>query len=438
MLSNDFQSLEDLRFLAEKCPRCSLCKFPPLVRVEHADFSGICPSYEELGIHAASGGGLLVMAMSVAEGRSQVTETVRRLAFSCHACGGCDVACKFSSDIEVLEVIYQLRAKVFAELGALPAHATVLESISRDDHPLPGADLTQRDALAEIGLAALRLAAPVAPAEYLLWLGPHYALEARHHPTLANAVALLRGAGVSFTTLGRDEPYAGRAALEIGDRDLFRRCATRTATAIAEAPARRVLCLSAEDYATLRALVPRVQAFDKPVEHITEMYAALIARGKLRPRHPRHNVAAWHDSSYLGRLSEPYQPWQGEVRKGAGQIVVYDPPRPVRRGGGGCYEPPRRVLAAIPGLTMRELPRRREYAFDAGESGQVATALPELAARAAARRVAEARASGADLLVTECPQSLALLDAACGAAGESLRAASLTDILAQSILGGDA
>lgn len=432
MLSNDFQSVEDLRFLAEKCPRCSLCKFPPLVRVEHADFSGICPSYEELGIHAASGGGLMVMALSVTEGRSQVTETVRRLAFSCHACGGCDVACKFSSDIEVLEVIYQLRAKVFAELGALPAHAAVLESIERHDHPLPGADTNQRKALAELGLAAA-----AAPAEYLLWLGPHYALEARHRTTLTNAIALLRGAGVSFTTLGHDEPYTGRAALEIGDRDLFRRCATRAAAAIENAPARRVLCLSAEDYATLRALVPRVRAFDKPVEHVTEVYAALIARGKLRPRRPRRAVAAWHDSSYLGRLSEPYLPWQGEVRKLAGQIAVYDPPRPVRRGG-GCYEPPRQVLAAIPGLSLREMPRRREYAFDAGESGQVAAALPELAARAAARRVAEARASGANLLVTECPQSLALLATACAASGESLHATSLTDVLAQSTLGGDA
>ena len=54
MLSSDFQSLEELRPFASKCPRCSLCKFPPLVRVESARYSGICPSYEEFKVHASS------------------------------------------------------------------------------------------------------------------------------------------------------------------------------------------------------------------------------------------------------------------------------------------------------------------------------------------------------------------------------------------------
>ncbi len=429
MLSNDFRSLEALRPYAGKCPRCSLCKFPPLARVESAAFSGICPSYEEFKVHASSGGGLLVMAMSLLDGRSEPTDTVRRLAFGCHACGGCDVSCKFSADIELQEILLHLRAKLHAERGPLPGHAAVLGSLARRGHPLPehASDLSA-------ALAALSLPRR-ADAKLLLWIGPHYALDERRQRTLRRALTLLDRAGVSWTTLGADEPYTGRAALEIGDRETFGGFAGRTARAIEGSAAESVVCLSAEDYATLRADVPRVATIRKPVRHLVELYDELIGKRRLRPRGRIAKRATWHDSSYLGRLSEPFVAWRGVARKIEGQIEIYDPPRPVRGGGGGCFEPPRRVLGSIPGLVLHEMPRRREYAFDSGESGQAAAALPEFARATALRRANEARSTGAELLVTECPQSLALLEEACAESGPGLTATSLTDLLATSLEG---
>ena len=81
------------------------------------------------------------------------------------------------------------------------------------------------------------------------------------------------------------------------------------------------------------------------------------------------------------------------------------------------------------------MPRRREYAFDSGESGQAGAALPDLALATARRRAEEARSTGAGLLVTECPQSLSLLEQACAAGGPGLVATSLTDLLATSLEG---
>ena len=429
MLSSDFQSLEELRPFASKCPRCSLCKFPPLVRVESARYSGICPSYEELKVHASSGGGMLVLAMSLLDGRSEPTGAVRRIAFGCHACGGCDVACKFSADIEVQETILQLRAKLFAERGPLPGHDAVLASLARRGHPLPEHDTDLAAGLVSLGLR------PRAGASVLLWLGPHYALDARREATLRRALSILDRAGVAWTTLGEREPYTGRAALEIGDRATFRGFAERAARAIEGSGAARIVCLSAEDYATLRADVPRVARVSARVSHLVELYDELLARRRLRPRGRIAKIATWHDTSYLGRLSEPFIAWRGVARKVEGQIEIYDPPRPVRSGGGGCYEPPRRVLARIPELVLCEMPRRREYAFDSGESGQTRSALPDLALATARRRAEEARSTGAGLLVTECPQSLSLLEQACAAGGPGLAATSLTDLLATSLEG---
>lgn len=429
MLSSDFQSLEALRPFASKCPRCSLCKFPPLVRVESARASGICPSYEEFAVHASSGGGMLVLAMSLLDGRSQPTDAVRRIVFGCHACGGCDVSCKFSADIEVQETILQLRAKLFSERGPLPGHDAVLASLATHGHPLPAHATDLTAALAGLDLR------PRAGASVLLWIGPHYALDAGREATLRRALSLLDRAGVAWTTLGEHEPYTGRAALEIGDRATFRSFAERAARAIERSGVARVVCLSAEDYATLRADVPRVARVGARISHLIELYDELLAKRRLGPCRDVARTATWHDTSYLGRLSEPFVPWRGIARKVEGQIEIYDPPRPVRGGGGGCYEPPRRVLARIPGLVLREMPRRREYAFDSGESGQAAAVLPDLALATARRRADEARSTGAELLVTECPQSLALLEQACAAGGPGLRATSLTDVLATSVEG---
>jgi len=104
---------------------------------------------------------------------------------------------------------------------------------------------------------------------------------------------------------------------------------------------------------------------------------------------------------------------------------VYDPPRTLRRGTHGVYEPPRDVLKSIPGLKLVEMERIREYAWCCGAGGGVRETNPEFAQFTAAERMKEAEASGAEALVTACPHCISnlqgcgsnLADAGGGAAG---------------------
>ncbi|MBI2566169.1 MAG: (Fe-S)-binding protein [Candidatus Schekmanbacteria bacterium] len=427
-LTNNYQSMAELKSLAGKCPRCSLCKFPPLVAVRDAGFSSICPAYEVNKMHASSGGGMLVMGMSLLEGRSEVTDRVRRIAQECTACGGCDIACKFSSDIEVLEVIFQLRAHIYKTAGAAPAHEAVLQSMRARLHPLVTASGALGDWLKDV--PAEQSSTP----DYLLWVGPHYALLPELRTTLTHALKLLAAGGVRYAVLGASEPYTGRAALEIGDRELFASFARRAAAAVAASSAKGVVCLSAEDYATFRALLPRFSAVGKPVLHVVELYDQLIRDGKLKPAKPVARALAWHDPSYLGRLSEPWTSWSGERVKTLGQMILETPPRPVNRGDHGCYDAPRRVLSRVPGLRTLEFFRRREYAFDSGECGQALAVAPGFALSTAQHRLAEARAVGADAIVTECPQSASMLRAAASSSDGTTTVQMLTDVLFESVL----
>lgn len=431
MLSNDYRRLEDLRSLGGKCVRCSLCKFPPLTMVERKEFSTICPAYDEFMGHFNSGGGLVVMGSSLVDGRSRVTEAVRQAVYRCTACGGCDVSCKFNSDIEIQEILLALRARVLSEIGPLPGHAQVLDVLRREGHPLPDADAPP---------GAWREA--VSPtddrrAPTLLWVGPHFARLRHNWSHLATIFRLLETLGVAYRLLD-DEPYVGRAALEIGDQELFAGLATRTAEAIRESRAQRVVCLSAEDYATLRGHVPRYAPLATRVSHLVEVYAERLSTGRFRPRHRQPHAVGWHDSPYLGRLSEPYEPWRGEEKKIFGQMVLTVPARPINHGSGGCYDPPRRVLKALPGLVVREFHRRREYAYDAGETGQAGRVFPDLAAHTAVRRIFEARSAGIDRIACECPQTRAQLASACESRPElNVGVTTLTGLLAHGLLGSE-
>jgi Fe-S oxidoreductase len=139
------------------------------------------------------------------------------------------------------------------------------------------------------------------------------------------------------------------------------------------------------------------------VLHITEYLDRLIKEGKLRPAKEVPLRVTYQDPCHLGRLSEPFEPWEGEEKKILGQVVTTDPPKTYRRGTNGVYEPPRNVLESIPGIELVEMERIKEYAWCCGAGGGVKEAYPDFALWTAQERIEEAAATGAEALVTACP-----------------------------------
>ena len=368
------------------------------------------------------------MANSLLAGRAEITPEARDTIFSCTMCGGCDTSCKYISDIEVSEIMEGLRASSFDAVGPLGAHAEILQNLDRNGHPYAAG--SKGDWLADA--PGVR----VGHSERVLLVGSAYALMPERRRTLLALIELLDAASVAFSVLGSEEPDCGTMALHVGDRSRFDRLAGDAIDALNASGAQEIVCADAEDYATLRSHFPRVGQLRPRVRHAVELLDEEVASGRLRLRFPVASRVAYHDPCSLGRRSEPHRPWTGRERRNEDQLLVYDPPRPVNRGDRGCYDPPRRLLAAIPGLQLIELPRRREYSYCCGASGGVPEAFPEMAQNAAQERLAEVNSTDAELLATACPRCEAHLGAIAGESeSERLRVAGIYDLLARALRG---
>jgi len=424
-----YATIEGLIPINSKCPRCSLCKFPPLVAVESKEHSMVCPSYREYMFHSHSGGGRVVMAISLFWERGEITDETRNAIYQCNLCGGCDVACKYSSDIEIMEMLYALRAESFRRKGPLAGHAAVLDRLRGGDSNIT-ADREGDGWLEEAGLSTGLNGTPT-----LLFVGRRYARKKEHRQTLLNLVNLLRSAGVAFGVLGAEEPPAGIEALEIGDQDLFNDLAVQAVEKLRTSGVTRVVCLDPDELNAFRAHVPKAADLTG-IEFVpaVELLDTLVRKKKIRPRKKINAKVAYHDPCKLGRLSEPFRDWNGEIKKIMGQLVLYDPPRPVNRGASGCYEPPRRLLQSIPGVEVVEFHRRREYAFCCGGGGMAREAGYEaFVSNTAAHRAEEAASVGADLIATACPGCVSALKPVEGEAGIPVR--DVIDLLAESVNG---
>ena len=118
------------------CSRCSLCKFPPLAQIKSHRFSSVCCSMDYGNFHAWSGSGKIILGLSLLENRVEgITETMRDAILQCSLCGACDVSCKYSTNMEVADTIFDVRRYLVETMGAHPVHLKYLQKAQQFNNP---------------------------------------------------------------------------------------------------------------------------------------------------------------------------------------------------------------------------------------------------------------------------------------------------------------
>jgi Fe-S oxidoreductase len=157
----------------------------------------------------------------------------------------------------------------------------------------------------------------------------------------------------------------------------------------------------------LKSFYPRFGSWH-PVQHYTEFLAERLEQLKPLFLRPVETTVAYHDNCCLGRRF-------------------------------GCYEPPRAILAAIPGLKRVEMVRNRDNALCCGGGGGGMWLDGHIVAHGGTRlsdlRVRQAADAGADALAVSCPYELSRFEDAAKVVGLEgrLKVRDIVELMAESM-----
>jgi len=290
-----------------------------------------------------------------------------RELFSCLTCYACQLKCPSDVDYPLFMQRMRTTASAIGEHGNC-THSGVLQSLVRFM-----ADYGTRQNRLEWVPETCRLSQQ---SEVLFFVGcaPYFQpvfedIEAKLLDIAKDSLKILNLSGIEPMLLP-DERCCGHDMLWTGDIETFKRLAEHNAAVIKEAGAKKIIFSCPECYRTFKEDYPKYVNIDCELQHITEFLSEAIENGEVTFGQVKKKVT-YQDSCRLGRHL-------------------------------GIYEQPRAVIEAIPGIELVEMERNREESVCCGTSCFVN--CDSYSKQIRVERLLEAKATGAEALITSCPK----------------------------------
>jgi Fe-S oxidoreductase len=324
---------------------------------------------------------------------SSPAETEKRGLYECTMCESCKNACPL--EIPTNEYNIALRKRM-AQKGGLPqVFQAQAAGIMEKGNPFGEAPAGRGQFYPG---PRPRKGAPV-----LLYLGCVSSFQ--RQKIVDSAFRVLEASGTEFSVLGESEKCCGYPLHVSGSRK-FKEAARLNIDAIRASGASTVVTTCAGCNKTLAKIYPEHFDLDFEVLHIVEYLSRKISEGRLQLPGEMRLRAIYHDPCDLGRAM-------------------------------GVYEPPRAVLAAIPGIEPLEFHFNRQASRCCGAGGGAKGYDGKLSEEHAFQRMKEAVDAGADVVTSACPACLANLQIVIPRVkketGKALRFMDITEILARSL-----
>jgi len=371
----------DMENGAFACAGCGFCR-------------GVCTVFAPDPWEDNSPRGKWYMLKEYAKGNLAFDQAMATKINLCTTCKRCDTVCEVSLHMahEFMGVKpYLLDAKAFENTGLADVRTNVMTTGNFWGAPAEGTEWRTDD---------MRFSTDSGVG---YWPGCWSSVVTKNAPQ--NAVHLLNAAGIEPVYLGDEQTCCGLYHALGGYADDFTQRVKDNLELMNRRGIKTIITSCPGCYATFTENYKSVAdelgiPCDIEFKHVVVYLSELVEQGKLTFPETEPMTVTYHDSCHLGR-------WFGK------------------------YDEPRRVLAAMPGVELREMEHNREDAKCCGLVGAFYH-LPTVE-HSAVSRVAEAEATGAEYLITNCAGCASQFNATANAMGTTIKQKDLTDMAAAAL-----
>ncbi|ADI00674.1 (Fe-S)-binding protein [Salisediminibacterium selenitireducens] len=239
--------------------------------------------------------------------------------------------------------------------------------------------------------------------EYLFFVGSMGSYDNRSIKVAQSFAKIMNEAGIKFAILGNKEKNSGDTPRRIGNEFLFQELAADNIAEFEKNDVKKIVTIDPHTYNSFKNEYPEF-GLEAEVYHHTELIDQWIREGKLKPVKEVNESIVYHDSCYLGRYNDN-------------------------------YDPPREILNAIPGVKLVEMERNRENGMCCGAGGGMMWMEEDTGTRVNVARTEQALETKATTIGSACPYCLTMLSDGTKAkeVDEDIRTMDVVEILEKSL-----
>lgn len=300
-----------------------------------------------------------------------VTEEV---LWDCTTCRACQEICPV--DIEHVNKILEMRRNLALMEGKFPGDEVrgAIANYEVNGNPF-GLGWAERGAWAD-GLDVVTMESGE-PFDVMYFVGCYASFDRRNQEVARAFARICSAAGVRLGILGKEEKCCGEPPRKLGNEYLYQTMARENIERIKGYGVKRIVTTCPHCFNTL-ARGYRELDFDVPVQHHTVFVAELIEQGRLQLAKGESFDCTYHDSCYVGRYAD-------------------------------IFEPPREIIERLGG-NITEMDRNRMESFCCGGGGGRILAEERVGTRVNVARVQMAGETRAPMLVSNCPFCLTMFE----------------------------